>query len=215
MWESFLPFFQWHDGCWLGERISGSVWMFPLIETIHILAMAIMFGGLLMLNLKMLGLTMPRQSLPLLSKTLMPFVNWGVVIMLISGYGMFASGPMKYYANDGFKVKMAALLLTLIFTLSSIGEHSALWVMHMESHNYPNGLVLKAFGDHVEGDVNEVNTLPGFTRISRPVRSAWAMPIQLTSKKARNSSAGGGAWSLTVGISVRLRARLRSRDRTG
>jgi uncharacterized membrane protein len=115
MWESLLPFFQWHDGCWLGEQISGSIWLFPFIETIHILAMAIMFGGLLMLNLKMLGLTMPRQSLPLLSKTLMPFVNWGVVIMLISGYGMFASGPMKYYANDGFKVKMAALLLTLIF----------------------------------------------------------------------------------------------------
>ena len=115
MWESFLPFFQWHDGCWLGEKISGSIWLFPFIETIHILAMAIMFGGLLVMNLKMLGLTMPRQSLGTLSKTLMPFVNWGVVIMLLSGYAMFSSGPMKYYANDGFKVKMVALILTLVF----------------------------------------------------------------------------------------------------
>ena len=77
--------------------------------------MAIMFGGLLVMNLKMLGLTMPRQSLGTLSKTLMPFVNWGVVIMLLSGYAMFSSGPMKYYANDGFKVKMVALILTLVF----------------------------------------------------------------------------------------------------
>ena len=115
MWEATLPFYQWHDGSWLGELISNSIWAFPFIETIHILAMAIMFGGMLVLNLKMMGLSMPRQSLPLLAKTLMPFVNWGMAFMLLSGYAMLTSGPMKYYANDGFKVKIVALLLTLIF----------------------------------------------------------------------------------------------------
>jgi hypothetical protein len=115
MWEAFLPFFEWHNGCWLGEQISNSIWLFPFVETIHILAMAIMFGGLLVLNLKMMGLTMKRQQLPMLADTLRPFINWGVVIMLLSGYAMFASGPMKYYTNDGFKVKMAALLAVLIF----------------------------------------------------------------------------------------------------
>jgi hypothetical protein len=85
------------------------------VETIHILAMAIMFGALLVLNLRLMGLGMTRQSLPMLSKTLMPFVNWGVVVMLLSGYAMFASGPLKYYSNDGFKFKMACLAIVLIF----------------------------------------------------------------------------------------------------
>jgi hypothetical protein len=115
MWEALYPIFEWHANCWLGNTISASVWLFPFVETIHILAMAIMFGGLLVLNLKMMGLTMPRQGLPLLAGTLMPFVNWGVVIMLLSGYAMFASEAMKCYANDGFKFKMASLLLVLIF----------------------------------------------------------------------------------------------------
>jgi hypothetical protein len=115
MWEALLPIFKWHDGCWLGTTISNSIWLFPLVETIHILAMAIMFGGMLVLNLRLLGIGMKRQPLPLLSQTLAPFINWGVVIMLLSGYAMFASGPMKYYSNDGFKVKMAALLAVLIF----------------------------------------------------------------------------------------------------
>ena len=145
MWESLLPFFQWHDGCWLGEQISGSIWLFPFIETIHIPAMAIMFGGLLVLNLKMLGLTMPRQSLPLLAKTLMPFVNWGVVIMVISGYGMFASGPMKYYANDGFKVKMAALLGTVLFQVTIYK-----WVIERDENRRSAGvgmlIALASFG---------------------------------------------------------------------
>jgi hypothetical protein len=115
MWEASYPFFEWHNASWLGQTISGSIWYFPAIETIHILAMAIMFGGLLVLNLRLLGLGMTKQPLPMLAKTLMPFVNWGVVIMLISGYAMFASEALKAFSNDGFKFKMASLALVLIW----------------------------------------------------------------------------------------------------
>src|SRR3954471_9858226 len=115
MWEASYPFFEWHTTTWLGTKISDSIWLFPFVETIHILAMSIMFGALLVLNLRLLGLGMTRQSLPGLAKTLMPFVNGGVVIMLLSGYAMFASGALKYYSNDGFKFKMACLAAVLIF----------------------------------------------------------------------------------------------------
>jgi hypothetical protein len=114
-WESIEGLFVWHSTSALGNTISGTVWMFPAIETVHILAMAIMFGGLLVLNLRLLGLGMVRQPLPMLAGTLMPFVNWGVVIMLISGYMMFASEAMKSFANDGFKFKMLSLATVLIF----------------------------------------------------------------------------------------------------
>jgi hypothetical protein len=115
MWEAAYPFFDWHTTSWLGITVNDSIWLFPAIETVHILAMAIMFGGLLMLNLRLLGLGMTRQSLPTLAKTLMPFVNWGLILMLLSGYGMFASGGLKYYSNDGFKFKMAVLAAVLVF----------------------------------------------------------------------------------------------------
>jgi hypothetical protein len=115
MWEASYPFFEWHTTSWLGTTISDSIWLFPAVETIHILAMAIMFGALLVLNLRLVGLGMTHQSLPMLAKTLMPFVNWGIVIMLLSGYAMFCSGALKYYSNDGFKFKMACLAAVLIF----------------------------------------------------------------------------------------------------
>jgi hypothetical protein len=115
MWEASYPFFEWHATSWLGTQISNSVWLFPAVETVHILAMAIMFGGLLVLNLRLLGLGLNKQPLPLLTKTLWPFVNWGVAIMLISGYAMFSSEALKCYANDGFKFKMASLGLVLVF----------------------------------------------------------------------------------------------------
>lgn len=115
MWEASYPFFEWHTTSWLGTTVSDSVWLFPAIETVHILAMAIMFGGLLVLNLRLLGIGMTKQSLPMLAKVLMPFVNWGVVVMILSGYGMFASGALKYYSNDGFKFKMACLAGILVW----------------------------------------------------------------------------------------------------
>jgi hypothetical protein len=77
--------------------------------------MAIMFGGLLVLNLRLMGFGMIRQPLPLLSKVLLPFINWGLILMLITGYGMFASQGSKYFTNDGFKIKMVSLFLVLVF----------------------------------------------------------------------------------------------------
>lgn len=121
MWEAAYPIFEWHNASWLGQTISGSIWYFPAIETVHILAMCIMFGALLVLNLRLLGLGMTKQPLPLLAQTLMPFVNWGVVIMLLSGYAMFASEALKAFSNDGFKFKMACLAAILIWQYTVYG----------------------------------------------------------------------------------------------
>lgn len=118
MWESLYPFFKWNDESWLGQAVSGSTWLFPAIETVHILAMAVMFGGLLVINLRLLGLGIRTQPVSLLSGTLMPFVNWGLVWMIISGYGMFASEALKCFENDGFKVKMVVFLAVVIFQLT-------------------------------------------------------------------------------------------------
>jgi hypothetical protein len=115
MWEATYPFFEWHTTSWLGTTISDSIWLFPAVETVHILAMAIMFGCLLVLNLRLLGMGMTKQPLPMMAKTLMPFVNWSVLIIVLSGYGMFSSGALKYFSNDGFKFKMACLAAILIW----------------------------------------------------------------------------------------------------
>lgn len=121
MWEALYPFFDWHTTSWLGTSISDSIWLFPFVETIHILAMAIMFGGMLVLNLRLMGMGMTRQPLPVLAKTLTPFINWGILIMVLSGYAMFSSGALKYFSNDGFKFKMGCLVAVLVWQYTIYG----------------------------------------------------------------------------------------------
>jgi hypothetical protein len=135
MWEAIYPFFEWHTTSWLGTTVSDSIWLFPAIETVHILAMAIMFGCMMMLNLRLLGLGMTKQSLPMMAKTMMPFVTWGAIVMVLSGYGMFASGALKYFSNDGFRFKMVCFAAILIFQYTVYT-----WVIKQDDATRPKAL---------------------------------------------------------------------------
>ncbi len=115
MWESLKPFFEWTDRAPWGKVISGTVWMFPVIETIHILALTVMYGAMILINLRLLGIGMRRQPVTLLTKDLEPYMTCGVVAMLVTGYFLFASEAMKCFANDGFKLKMEILFPAVIF----------------------------------------------------------------------------------------------------
>src|SRR6185295_200319 len=115
MWQFFKPFFEWSDKMWLGRAIADTIWAFPVIETVHILALTMMFGAIVIIDLRMMGLGMRKQPVALLARNLEPYMTWGLVTMLATGYMLFASEAMKCFANDGFKLKMEILFPAVIF----------------------------------------------------------------------------------------------------
>ena len=112
---SLLPFFKWCDQTWLGEWIRGSTWVFPFIETFHILALTIFYGTLMIINLRLLGLGLRRQPVRELTATLAPYMWVSLTVILTSGSMLFVSEAMKSFANDGFRVKMVLLFFALVF----------------------------------------------------------------------------------------------------
>ena len=132
MWESFKPFFEWSEKLWIGQAISGTIWAFPVIETVHILALTMMFGAVVIIDLRMLGLGMKKQSVALLAKNLEPYMTWGLVTMLATGYLLFTSEAMKCFANDGFKFKMAFLFPAIVFQYTLFR-----WITHKEESKRP------------------------------------------------------------------------------
>ena len=70
MWQSFKPFFEWSDKMWLGRAIADTIWAFPVIETIHILALTMMFGAIVIIDLRMFGLGLRKQPVAVLAKNL-------------------------------------------------------------------------------------------------------------------------------------------------
>jgi hypothetical protein len=115
---SLLPFFTWCDGTSLGVATRSVTWAFPAIETTHILALAVLLGSILLIDLRILGLAVPRIPAPKLQRELNRNINWSLVIILASGVPLFLSEALKAYDNDAFRPKIILLTLAIIFHYS-------------------------------------------------------------------------------------------------
>jgi hypothetical protein len=112
---SFLPFFEWCDKLWVGVAIRKSSRLFPLIETIHLLALALLLGTIVIVSLRVFGLVMRRQSVSQVAGELAPWTLGGLCVMLLTGSLLFASEALKCYRNPPFRVKMVCLLLAIVY----------------------------------------------------------------------------------------------------
>jgi hypothetical protein len=113
--HALLPFFKWCDNTWLGETIRGSRFYFPIIETFHLLALTILFGAVLVLNLRLCRLMMKNQPTQQVAMDLAPWAWWSLVVILVSGIMLFLSEAMKCYASTPFQVKMLFLFAAIVY----------------------------------------------------------------------------------------------------
>ena len=113
---SLLTFFTWCEDSGLGQGIRDSRWLFPAIESLHLLGLAVIGGVVLTVNLSLLGLGLGRESAAGIWRDVRPWFIGSVAVMLGSGFLLFTSEAVKLYYNEAFWVKMGALLLSLVFT---------------------------------------------------------------------------------------------------
>ncbi|PCJ22946.1 MAG: hypothetical protein COA96_13025 [SAR86 cluster bacterium] len=90
--------------------IGGTAW-FPFLESIHVIAAALVVGSILMVDLRLLGLAAKRYPITTLSKELVPWSIGAFVIAVITGAGMFITRAASHVVNPAFQWKMALLLL--------------------------------------------------------------------------------------------------------
>src|SRR5262249_5970709 len=105
---SGLSFFTWCEQCWIGEAIRGARWLFPVIESFHLLALAVLGGAVLILDLRMLGLVLDRQPVAQLWHDTRRWMMGSLAVMLVSGVLLFFSEATKLYYHDAFWVKMTS-----------------------------------------------------------------------------------------------------------
>ncbi len=115
---SLLPFFTWCENSGLGNTIRNSPWMFPILEVVHLLALAVIGGAVLMIDLRMFGLGLNRQPLREVAADTRPFLMGSLAVMIASGVLLFVSEAIKCYYHGAFWIKMASLLLAIVFTFT-------------------------------------------------------------------------------------------------
>jgi hypothetical protein len=95
----------------VGGDATGSEWVFPIVETVHVLALATVFGSIAMVDLRLLGISSRHSRVSRLSDEVLPWTWSAFVIAAISGSLMFISKAPTYWANPQFDVKFLAMFL--------------------------------------------------------------------------------------------------------
>ena len=95
-----------------------SVWAFPVIEAIHLLGLCLLGGAVLIVDLRLLGFGLRRQSIAHVARGAYPWVRAGLALMVTTGSLLFMSEAVKCYHNPSFWVKMTTLPFAILFTFA-------------------------------------------------------------------------------------------------
>jgi hypothetical protein len=98
----------------IGTGIRESIWAFPIIETSHVLALALSVGVLLWFDMRLMGWGMKHQPISHVHKQVMPVALVGFVIMFATGILLFWSEAEKCYLSGFFRIKLVFLLAAAI-----------------------------------------------------------------------------------------------------
>ena len=108
-----LPFFQWCEATFIARGISDSVWLFGVIEAIHLLGLCLLGGALLIVDLRLLGVSLAEQPIAEVARSARRWLITGLVMMAATGIPLFLSEATKCYYNPSFWVKIITLPVAL------------------------------------------------------------------------------------------------------
>src|SRR6187549_2150798 len=112
-------FFQWIEHSWLGTSVNNSLWLFAAFEAVHLLALAVIGGAVLIVDLRTLGWVLPRQSVSSVAREAQPWLVGSLIAMFVTGIPLMASlAYSKYYQNGAFRLKMVFLAAAIGFTFT-------------------------------------------------------------------------------------------------
>src|SRR5437870_7043119 len=95
----------------LAVRIRNSLYLFPLIESTHVFGLAMVFGTIAIIDLRLLGIASTRSSFKRMAADILKWTWLAFIVTATTGALMFITKASVYYHNFFFLTKMVMLLL--------------------------------------------------------------------------------------------------------
>jgi hypothetical protein len=106
--------FAWLEATSVGVMVRESLWAFPILVAVHIMAITISVGLLVWFDLRLLGVSMVRYRASMMYRRLMPWMFSGFAVMVASGLLLLAGFATPAYGNVYFRIKMSAMALAAV-----------------------------------------------------------------------------------------------------
>ena len=120
----------WIQTTLLSKVIDRNFWVIPVIQTIHILAIAATFGSVVMVNLRIVQLAGQGRTMAQTVRRYLPWVWGGLATLLVTGLGMVIGEPVRELTNPVFWFKMILIIVAALISLGfqhSVRQNAARW----------------------------------------------------------------------------------------
>jgi hypothetical protein len=92
----------------------GTEWLFPIVETCHVLTLTVVFGSIAMVDLRLLGLASRGTPVARLTEEVLPWTWSAWILAAITGSTMFVSKAVTYADNFDFRMKFLFMALAAV-----------------------------------------------------------------------------------------------------
>jgi len=116
---SIFETLQWVQGTELGIALRKSNHLVGAsFQFAHVLGIVLLLASVTLMSLRLLGLAFVKQAPARIVETGNKVLGLSLAVVVISGTLIFLSGPVRYYSNEFFRIKIVVLVAALLFQAS-------------------------------------------------------------------------------------------------
>jgi hypothetical protein len=102
---------EWIEATRLSAGIRESVWIYPAIEGLHVLGLALFLGLTVVMDLRLVGRVLTQVHVADVMGRLLPWIRWGFAGMVATGLLLTIATPVAFAVNPFFQAKLVFLAL--------------------------------------------------------------------------------------------------------
>ncbi len=112
-----LNIFDWMNNLAVSVAIRESVWMSPIVNVAHLVALVMFIGAVLIVDLKLVG---NDEGTPVaaIARGAEKWLLWGFFLLFVTGVPQLISNALREYYSIFFWFKMAVMAVALVFTFT-------------------------------------------------------------------------------------------------
>ena len=117
----------------LAGAMKHSLWLYPIVEIVHIAGFALLVGTVAAFDLRLLGFAR-SSSVRALDRSLLPWAWVALLLIVPSGLAMFSAHAVDFAGNPAFRVKLLLLLaagLNALLFHAGIFRSVSAWDQHV------------------------------------------------------------------------------------
>jgi RsiW-degrading membrane proteinase PrsW (M82 family) len=97
--------------------IQSTAWVIPMVQSVHILCIAIVFASMAMLDLRLIGISGRSETVSVMMERFYPWFLGCLALMALTGTVLVIAEPQRELMNDMFRLKMILVLAAAVLTV--------------------------------------------------------------------------------------------------